>query len=194
MAGWRDPAHRLDADRLDELFAQLDSQAGLLKPLGTGLMDLLVCGGAAMCYLVGSRGTGDVDVMFPPLPGWLREAIRVVARRRNLDSGWLNDGVAQIVTFQPPTGSRVVFAGDHIRILVPRNEFLLGMKVQAARYEDDQEDVLWLMQDTGMHSESDLLSAASAVSSSPGVIWRPSRKQLAFIQECVRLYATGWHR
>ena len=191
MAGWSDPAHRLDAERLDELFAQLDSQAGRRKPSGTGRIDLLICGGAAMCYQAGHRGTGDVDVMFPPLPGWLREAIRVVARRRNLDSGWLNDGVAQIATYQPGRWEqRVVFAGDHIRVLVPHNEFLIGMKVLAARYEDDQEDVLWLMQDTGMCSESDLLSAASDVSLSAGMIWHPSQRQLAFVRECVRLHAS----
>ena len=52
----------------------------------------------------------------------------------------------------------------------------MGMKVLAARYEDDQEDVLWLMQDTGMCSESDLLSAASDVSLSAGMIWHPSQR------------------
>ena len=68
MAGWDDPAHRLDARRLEELFRALDWQVGLIVAPGTAPVDLLVCGGAAMCYQIESRGTGDVDIMFPPLP------------------------------------------------------------------------------------------------------------------------------
>ena len=186
MAGWDDPAHRLDAERLDGLFAQLDSQAGRLKPPGSGRLDMLICGGAAMCYQIGHRGTGDVDVMFPPLPAWLREAVRVVARRRNVDSGWFNDAVAQTATYQPPAVNRTLFEGDHIKILAPHNKFLLGMKVLAAR-DEDQEDALWLMQDTGMCSESDLREAALSVSLAAGAPWDPSQRQFAFLQECVMI-------
>ena len=190
MAGWDDPAHRLDAERLDELFAHLDSQAGRLKPSDTGRTDLLICGGAAMCYQIAHRGTGDVDVMFPPLPAWLREAVRVVARRRNVDSGWFNDAVAQTSTYQPPASNRTIFDGAHIRILAPDNEFLLGMKVLAAR-DVDQEDVLWLMRATGMRSEQDLHDAALTVSLAAGSLWDPSDRQIEFVRECVLIIGQG---
>ena len=190
MAGWDDPTHRLDAERLDELFAQLDFQAGRFKPSGTQRVDLLICGGAAMCYQITHRGTGDVDVMFPPLPAWLREAVRVVARRRGVDPGWFNDGVAQTCTYQPPAADRVIFEGEHIKILAPDNEFLLGMKVLAAR-DADIEDVLWLMHNTGMQDGQDLHAAAFAASVATGSLWDPSERQIAFIRECSLMTGQG---
>ena len=121
-----------------------------------------------------------------PLPGWLREAVRIVARRRNVDTGWVNDATAQNFSYQPPAEVETIFAGEHIRILASSNQFLLGMKVLAARGAD-QEDALWLMQRTGMYSEGDLHDAALMVSLAAGAMWDPSQRQLEFMRECVQI-------
>ena len=92
MAGWSDPAHRLDAHRLAALFREVDWQLGLLRPPGSAPTTIIVCGGAAMCYQVVSRATGDVDVMYPSMPPELRRAVRTVGKRRLLESSWMNDG------------------------------------------------------------------------------------------------------
>ena len=55
MPGWNDPNHRLDAQRLAELFREVDWQLGSLRLPDSPPITLIVCGGAAMCYQLVSR-------------------------------------------------------------------------------------------------------------------------------------------
>lgn len=92
MAGWNDPAERLDRPRLQGLFVDIDWQLGKRTPLGEPPVELFVCGGAAMCFHNPDRGTGDVDIMYPSMTPELLEATRTVARRKGLRGDWMNDG------------------------------------------------------------------------------------------------------
>ena len=186
MAGWSDPAHRLDAERLAELFWDVDWQLGLKRQPGSPPTTIIVCGGAAMCYQVGSRGTGDVDVMYPPMPADLREAVRAVGRRRFLERTWMNDGPAQFASYGRRIAAVTLYQGDHLIVSAPTNEYLLGMKVQAARPEDT-DDAVWLMADTGLRATDELHRAATEVSQSTGKEWNPDRRRKRFVRRCVRL-------
>lgn len=105
MAGWNEPEHRLDSERLKEMFVSLDSQIGLRRDTAAaGKLDVLACGGAVMCFKIADRGTGDVDIMWPSLPPDVQHAARVVARRRGVDPNWFNDGPARVSrTARPPS-------------------------------------------------------------------------------------------
>ena len=127
-----------------------------------------------MCHQIAWRGTGDVDIMYPPMPLELSEAVRAVARRRHLGAGWMNDGPAQFAPYGRHVASRTLYTGEHLTVRAPDNRFLLGMKVHAAR-EDDAADTIWLMNDTGLHRRADLHDMAQVVSGSLGEVWKPSR-------------------
>ena len=193
MAGWEDPAHRLDGQRIAELFAQVDWQIGLTRPPESERIELAVCGGAAMCYQVAWRGTGDVDVMCPPMPPELREAVRTVARRRGLPADWMNDAASRFARYRMHLATRTLFEGQHIRVRAPDNRYLLGMKVQSRRAVD-QEDILWLMKDTGLHRASDLHDAARHVCESTGQVWNPNRAQRRFIKRQARAHKRAARR
>ena len=185
MAGWSDPAHRLDAQRLATLFREVDWQLGLLRQPGSPPTTIMVCGGAAMCYQVVSRATGDVDVMYPSMPPELRQAVRTVGKRRLLESSWMNDGPAQFADYGLHLAAVTLHEGTHLIVRAPRNEYLLGMKVQAARPED-VDDTVWLMADTGLRARAELHQAAADVSRSIGKEWSPDRRRKKFVNTCVR--------
>lgn len=137
MAGWNEPEHRLDSERLKEMFVSLDSQIGLRRDTAAaGKLDVLACGGAVMCFKIADRGTGDVDIMWPSLPPDVQHAARVVARRRGVDPNWFNDGPARVSPYGPSAISEILYDGEHLRVYAPDNDFLLGMKAHAARAED----------------------------------------------------------
>ena len=186
MAGWDDPAHRLDAKRIAELFAEIDWQLGLKRSPGSPPIELLVCGGAALCFQIPERGTGDVDIMYPPMPPELREVIRTLARRNALPPGWMNDALAQFTPYGPDAMSNTLYEGDNLTVRSPDNRYLLGMKIQAARAVD-YVDTVWLMADTGLRSASELHKAARTVSDSVGREWTPDRNQRKFVKRSVKL-------
>lgn len=185
MAGWKEPEHRLDAERLRDLFVSLDSQIGLRRDTAAlGKLDFLICGGAVMCFQVSSRATGDVDIMHPPLNGDALEAVRTVARRRGIAPQWFNDGPARFARYGMHVASRLLFEGDHTRFWAPDNAYLLGMKVHAARAEDI-DDAVWLMRDTGTTAAEEMNACAQTVSESIGSSWVPTSTHEAFMDQCV---------
>jgi len=52
MAGWSDPSDRLDAQRLAELFREVDWQLEGLRAPGTPPLTIVVCGeGGQLCAI-----------------------------------------------------------------------------------------------------------------------------------------------
>ena len=191
MAGWDDPAHRLDAKRLNELFKQIDFQIGLARAAEATLgsrpepLTVIVCGGAAMCYQIEDRGTGDVDIIYPAMPPELVDAAREVRKRNGLSAQWLNDQPRAFADYGPHAASRALFDGRHIKVMAPSDEYLLGMKVQAARVPDAA-DVVWLMGTTGLRTKRDLYAAAVKVASSIGTSWKPEAEHRSFAKQCIK--------
>lgn len=72
----------LDAERLRELFGELDAElAGRGEPVR-----VLVAGGAALAFKWSDRSTYDVDLIGGDFPADFRRAVAAVADRNNLDS------------------------------------------------------------------------------------------------------------
>ena len=191
VAGWNDPAHRLDRTRLERLFRHLDVQLGIAKanrPAGTtpaGPLTIVVCGGAAMCYKDPERGTGDIDIIHPRMPPELSEAARHVRHAHNLHPDWLNDAPQIFADHPPEAASVTLHDGPNLKVKAPDNRYLLGMKLHAAR-DGDENDALWLMAETGIRSRRGLHGAAARVAEAIDTPWKPSRAQRDFIRDCAR--------
>ena len=97
----------------------------------------------------------------------------------------LNDGPAQFADYGLHLAAVTLHEGAHLIVRAPRNEYLLGMKVQAARPED-VDDTVWLMADTGLRASAELHQAAADVSRSIGKEWSPDRRRKKFVKTCVR--------
>ena len=78
------------------------------------------------------QATKDVDAIFAPT-GAVRQAARLVADQLDLPQDWLNDAAKGFASekgnFEPLTG----FTFENLRIQTPTAEYLLAMKVMAAR-------------------------------------------------------------
>ncbi len=96
-------------------------------------------GGAVMCLVYEARpSTRDVDAIFKPISE-MRRAIHRIAEKHNLRSDWLNDAVKGFVVSH---SQRILFDFSHLKIYVPEPDYLLAMKVLAARVDTtDRADV-----------------------------------------------------
>ncbi len=108
--------------------------------------EVYVLGGAVMCLVLAARpSTKDVDAYFMPTSK-VREAVRRVARDRNLADDWLNDAVKG---FLSERGEFVPFLElSHLRVLTATPEYLLAMKCLAMRLGaefHDEADVRFLL-------------------------------------------------
>ncbi len=97
--------------------------------------DVFLVGGAAMALAYNSRrATRDVDGVFEPKQV-VYDAAAVVGERRGVGAYWLNDAVKAYL-HGPDPQARPVFEGAGLRVDVASPEYLLAMKLRAARPED----------------------------------------------------------
>lgn len=115
-----------------------------------------VVGGAAMALCFDAlRQTKDVDAIFEPKER-IYEFAEHLAEERGLPPGWLNDAVKG---FFPPgqAGERVVLELPGLVVWAPSAEYLLAMKVFAARPED-LEDARFLARHLSLGSAEQVLA------------------------------------
>ena len=108
------------------------------------LGEVLVFGGAAMVLAFDERrSTKDIYAVFSPCE-IVRDAVEKVGSERGLPEGWLNDAVKGFVYAEPEKTS--VLELSNIRVWTPTAEYLLSMKLCAARADtQDAEDVKILL-------------------------------------------------
>ncbi len=125
----------MDAEEIKQYLEDLNDELRAANTKG----EVCLYGGAVMCLVYEARpSTRDVDAIFKPASE-MREAIRRVAEKHNLRSDWLNDGVKGFVV---PHNQRILFDFPHLKIYVPEPDYLLAMKVLAARVDTtDRTDV-----------------------------------------------------
>lgn len=120
-------------------------------------VDMFVVGGAAIAIAYStSRRTRDVDAVFGD-PGEVYEAARAVARRMGLPHDWLNDAVRSYL-LGDDSGARPVYESDSLQVAVASPQYLLAMKLLAARPEQDQGDIRLLYGLCGLGSRADGLA------------------------------------
>ena len=171
----------------DALLDAFDRIGRAAVQAGTRLQ-IAVYGGSALMLASNFRAaTEDVDVstLEHPLPDWLAEAVREIARGNSWQEDWFNDGVVFHLS------SLADGAGDHLEfgtfprdgtpvglaVSVPTAAYLLALKLKAFRIMDplrgetERLDILNLMRVVGISTADDAiallgryfpLSAASA--------------------------------
>lgn len=149
-------------------FLDRDQILVLLSELGEDLdqrglrADLFVAGGAAMALAFNTRrATRDVDGVFEP-KSEVYEAARRVARRHGLDDDWLNDAVKGLLPGNDPN-ARAVLSKPGIRVSVPSPQYLLALKVSAARVDRDADDIRYLAEVCGARNAGEVLDITERV-------------------------------
>ena len=122
----------------------------LLVELGEGLSqqglkgELFVVGGAALALAFDSRrSTRDVDAVFAPKSEIYRIAEAMVDDHDELDSGWLNDAVKGFILGKD-NKSVTVLEAPGIVVRSASAQYLLAMKLHAARIDRDYDDIEFL--------------------------------------------------
>ena len=118
--------------------------------------EICLYGGAVMCLVYDARpATRDVDAIFKPTRE-IREAIKRIAKAKGLREDWLNDAVKGYVVPHP---QRILFNLSNLKVYVPEADYLLAMKVLAARVEaTDKADVQFLIKFLGINTPDEVFS------------------------------------
>jgi hypothetical protein len=105
--------------------------------------EICLYGGAVMCLVYNARpSTKEVDAIFEPIQ-ILRVAVGAVADKYHLPEDWLNDSVKGFVVEHR---QRILFQWPHLTVYVPEADYLLAMKVLAARVDSmDRKDIQFLI-------------------------------------------------
>jgi hypothetical protein len=158
-------------DALLDAFDRIGRAAALA---GTKLQ-IAVYGGSALMLASNFRfATEDVDVsaLEHPLPGWLAVVVDEIANENGWQKGWFNDAVVFHLS------SLADHAHDHLEfgtfprdgtspglvVLVPSAEYLLALKLKAARVTDpirgetERLDILNLMKVLGISTAEEAMA------------------------------------
>jgi hypothetical protein len=123
------------------------------------LGELCLVGGTAMVLAFQARAaTKDVDAIFEPASE-IRAAASAVAGQLGLPDDWLNDAAKG---FLSPSGDFTpvkMIDLSHLRVLAPTPEYMLAMKVLAARASTvgergDAQDIAFLVRLLGLRDAS----------------------------------------
>ncbi|MDT7603705.1 MAG: hypothetical protein QOF61_1702, partial [Acidobacteriota bacterium] len=117
--------------------------------------EVCLYGGAVMCLVFDARpSTKDVDAIFEPVR-YIRRAAGRIAERRGLDKDWLNYAVKMFVV---PHERRILFDMPHLKVFTPSPEYLLAMKVLAARANTpDRADIEVLIEKLDLQAAEQVL-------------------------------------
>lgn len=128
-----------DRDTIIDLFDALSRE---LARRGSRA-DLFLVGGAAIAVAYDiRRATRDLDAVFEPT-STVREAAEAVAAERGIRADWLNDAVKGYLHGKDPDAV-TFYESDHLRVDVASPQYLLAMKLLAARAGIDTADIVFL--------------------------------------------------
>jgi hypothetical protein len=118
-----------------------------------------VVGGTAMMLAFSARqATKDVDTVFFPAQV-IRECAARVARELDLAPDWLNDAAKGYLSVRGEFESKLTL--PHLRVMTPIPEYLLAMKVMAARTGldgvGDKDDIAFLIRRIGFSSTEEVM-------------------------------------
>lgn len=110
-------------------------------------IDLYVHGGAVLSMVYGLReSTRDIDA-YCTNQTVMDHAIQRVSQKYNLEDGWMNPGVK---IFSSSQGDFELFMEySHMRVFVTSLEYMVALKVRAAR-KKDYEDLVNLLSYSGL--------------------------------------------
>lgn len=130
----------LNAKKIYDLLVEINIELQKRDTQG----EILLCGGAVMCLVYHARvSTRDVDAIFAPSQ-IIRDIVRNIGQKHNLEEDWLNDAVKGFIS--SPLPKRELYLLSHLKVFIPEPSYLLAMKCLAARFDSfDQEDTIFLV-------------------------------------------------
>ena len=130
---------------------------------------LFVVGGAAMSLAFDARrSTADIDAAFQPSDD-VRQAAATIALRHELAADWLNDGAKGFMPGADP-GATLLFERPSLRVELASAEYLLAMKIRAARVELDVDDIRTLYKILGFTTVDEGLTVAERFYGAAGML------------------------
>lgn len=142
----RYPGALLDRDTILRALRRLSERLERRGVVG----EVSLLGGTAMVLGFQARqSTKDVDAIFAPVT-IVREEARGVAGDLDLPGDWLNDAAKGFVSPEAEFRDLPEVSFTHLRVQAPVPEYLLAMKVMAARaslggVQGDKEDIRFLI-------------------------------------------------
>ena len=143
----------LDHGRIRQLFDELSAA---LEARGVRGHVYLVVGGALITGYGGDRTRKDVGVRIDEAKDEVLAAAKTVAERNGLDDNWLDLEAAQFVPRGDEVRAKTVYDSPGIVVTGASPEYLLAMKVFAAR-EPDLQDIKHLAGMLGIDEASDAI-------------------------------------
>ena len=123
----------LSREELVALFGELERE---LKKKGVR-GHIYVVGGAAMALgFRQARTTNDIDARIVAEHDAVLDAVAAIARRRGISEDWLNEKATVFMPEGDDTAAQTVFDSPYLVVTGASAEFLLAMKLYAARGAD----------------------------------------------------------
>jgi hypothetical protein len=151
------------------------SELGAVARAAGKVIDIAIYGGSCLILASNFRvTTADVDAVAASDQGFIDDAARMIATRRNWPPDWLNDGVRTYLSprVEPPDHHELLRAYPSeaepgLRVFVPTAEYVLAMKLMAMRIDTasgrkDLADILNLLAVTGIKEKSEIVQFAAA--------------------------------
>ena len=135
----------MTAPEIEQYLREVGDELALQNVKG----EICLYGGAVMCLVYKARpATKDVDAIFEPIK-FIRNAINKIAERHNLRQDWLNFAVKMFVVEHE---KRILFDFPNLKIFVPTADYLLAMKILAARADtEDVSDIEFLLKELNLN-------------------------------------------
>lgn len=134
----------MTAGEIEQYLREVNDELALQDVKG----EICLYGGAVMCLVFKARpATKDVDAIFAPIKQ-IRAAISKIALKYDLRQDWLNFAVKMFVVEHE---KKVLFDFPHLKVFVPPADYLLAMKVLAARADtEDVSDIKFLVKELNL--------------------------------------------
>lgn len=125
---------------------------------------MFIVGGAAMALAYSTRRfTRDLDAVFEPKTE-VYAAARRVGERHGLPGDWLNDAVKGLLPGND-ANARDLVSLPGLRVSVASPQYLLALKVYAARVDRDADDIRFLAHLSDADTAEDVLAITERVMS-----------------------------
>lgn len=140
----------MTAGEIEQYLREINDELALQNVKG----EICLYGGAVMCLVFKARpATKDVDAVFEPVK-FIRNAINKIAERHNLRQDWLNFAVKMFIVEHE---KRILFDFPHLKVFVPTADYLLAMKILAARADtEDIADIEFLLKELSLNKLSQI--------------------------------------
>lgn len=139
------------AEEIEKYLGELNDELSAVAVKG----EICLYGGAVMCLAFKARpATKDVGAIFEPVKE-IRAAAARVGERYDLPIGWLNFGVKMFVVQHP---KQILFDFPNLKVFLPEADYLLAMKVLAARADtSDTDDIEFLLDKLNLTATDEVL-------------------------------------